>query len=389
MNLLDTLATALATNQLLVGGVGTLAFGALMYVLRAVPERALDIIERTFWTKVFVESLSNEYNDVDAYIEGNRLDFFSRSLEMKDGDLKTGFGGGWGSYDGKLFKYTKTKSTQQLTHYETITISFLTRDRGVVERFMRDCKPVEYKNSIYVAMYSVGGSEGGLRRRKRGLDTVFVDRAIKDRLVSRVNWFLGAEEWHAARGIPWKFGVALHGPPGTGKTSLIHALASDFGFDIKYIKSLHGLGAAFKHGTKKDLFVIEDIDAIASGLNRESAKGPAEDVAMRASPLHEILNAMDGMQTPDGLKFIVTTNHLDRLDPAIVRPGRIDEVIEVGPLSIESARAMFKAFYGREGIERYTPHTGAELQQMFSTMRAEDAEAALARKARAAVREVA
>ena len=80
-------------------------------------------------------------------------------------------------------------------------------------------------------------------------------------------------------------------------------------------------------------------------------------------------------------------NHLDRLDPAIVRPGRIDEVVEVGPLSLESARAMFRAFYGREGIEAYTPRTGAELQQMFSTMRAEEAEAELGRKER--VREVA
>jgi chaperone BCS1 len=93
--------------------------------------------------------------------------------------------------------------------------------------------------------------------------------------------------------------------------------------------------------------------------------------------LHEILNAMDGMQTPDGLKFIVTTNHIERLDPAIIRPGRIDEVIEIGPLSRESARRMFRAFYGRDGIGDYAPRTGAELQLMFSTMSAEDAEAAL------------
>jgi mitochondrial chaperone BCS1 len=89
---------------------------------------------------------------------------------------------------------------------------------------------------------------------------------------------------------------------------------------------------------------------------------------MFGSPLHEILNSMDGMQTPDGLKFIVTTNHLDKLDPAIVQPGRIDDVIEVGPLSIDSARRMFKAFYGRDGIDGYSPHTGAELQLMFSTI---------------------
>lgn len=386
MTLLDSALSVLASNQLLAGGVGTLAFGAAMYVLRAVPEKVLGAVERTLWTKVFVESLSNEYRDVDAFIEGKRLDFFSRSLEIKDGALKTGFGGGWGVYDGTLFKYAKTKSSQQVTHFETITASFLTRDRGVVERFMRDCRPEEHRNSINISMYSMGGHNGGLRRRKRGLDTVFVDAAIKDRLVSRLAWFMGAEDWHSARGIPWKLGIILHGPPGSGKTSLIHALASDLGFDIKYIKSLHGLGAAFMSGAKTDLFVIEDIDTIASGLNRDATRDRSnapEDRAASGFPLHEILNSMDGMQTPDGLKFIVTTNHLDRLDPAIVRPGRIDDVIEIGPLSIESARQMFRAFYGRDGIGGYCPRTGAQLQQMFSTMTAEAAEAELARIAAA------
>ena len=383
MAFLETVSAALAANPMLSAGVGTLAFGSVMYVLRAVPLKALDLIERTLWTKLFVESLSNEYKDVDGFIEGLRLNFFSRSLELKDGAVKTGFGGGWGLYDGVLFKYTKAKSTQQIAPFETITVSFLTRDRALVERFMHDARPDDFKNTISVTLYGVSGSSGSLRRRKRGLASVFVDEGVKERLVQRFKWFLGAEEWHAARGIPWKLGIVLYGPPGTGKTSLIHALASDFGFDIKYVKSLHGLGQAFLSGTKNDLFVIEDIDAIAGGLNREGGDGAGAD-GSRASPLHEVLNAMDGMQTPDGLKFIVTTNHLQKLDPAIVRPGRIDDVIEIGPLSLEPARAMFRAFHGRDGIGAYVPQTGAQLQRMFSTMTAEAAEAELARRAQAA-----
>ena len=380
MALLETMTATLAANPMLSAGVGTLAFGSVMYVLRAVPMQALDLIERTVWTKLFVESLSNEYKDVDGFIEGLRLNFFSRSLELKDGALKTGFGGGWGVYDGVPFKYSKAKSTQQIAPFETITVSFLTRDRGVIERFMHDARPDEHKNTINVTLYGVGGSSGSLRRRKRGLDSVFVEPSVKERLVSRFKWFLAADEWHAARGIPWKLGIVLHGPPGTGKTSLIHALASDFGFDIKYVKSLHGLGQAFLSGARNDLFVIEDIDAISGGLNREGGESAAADAA-RPSPLHEVLNAMDGMQTPDGLKFVVTTNHLQKLDPAIVRPGRIDDVIEIGPLSLDAARAMFRAFYGRDGIAAYTPRTGAQLQRMFSTMSAEAAEAELARLA--------
>lgn len=138
-----------------------------------------------------------------------------------------------------------------------------------------------------------------------------------------------------------------------------------------------GLGTAFLSGKPNDLFVIEDIDTISGALNRENDKTEATgsgDAGARGSALHEILNTMDGMQTPDGLKFIVTTNHIARLDPAIVRPGRIDEVIEVGPLSRQSAREMFKAFYGRDGITGYAPQTGARLQQMFSTMSADAAE---------------
>ena len=72
MTLIDTFFSALASNQLLAGGVGTLAFGGVIYVLRAVPQKMLEFLEKTAWTKVSVESFSNDFSDVDAFIEGKR-----------------------------------------------------------------------------------------------------------------------------------------------------------------------------------------------------------------------------------------------------------------------------------------------------------------------------
>ena len=73
------LLSALASNQLLAGGVGTLAFGSVIYVLRAVPQKMLEFLEKMSWSKVSVKSFSNDFSDVDAFIEGKRLNFFSRS----------------------------------------------------------------------------------------------------------------------------------------------------------------------------------------------------------------------------------------------------------------------------------------------------------------------
>ena len=97
MAVFDWLTSLFTSNPVFAGGVGTLVVGSLMYVLRAVPEQLFEAIDRAAWTKLFVESLSNDYRDVDSFIEARRLKFFSRSLEMKDGSLKTGFGSGWGT----------------------------------------------------------------------------------------------------------------------------------------------------------------------------------------------------------------------------------------------------------------------------------------------------
>jgi mitochondrial chaperone BCS1 len=89
-----------------------------------------------------------------------------------------------------------------------------------------------------------------------------------------------------------------------------------------------------------------------------------------------LINALDGLAMPHGMIVFITTNYMNRLDPALIRPGRIDCDIEVARLDREQTEVMFVAFYGEESralIQAYVasasfrPHTGADLQVLFMT----------------------
>ena len=103
MSLIESAYTILSGNQLLAGGVGTLAFGSVMYLLRAAPAQIFAFVENLLLIRLSVESLANEYSDVDAFVESLRFDISGRSLELRDGAVRTGFGRGWGRYDGVVF----------------------------------------------------------------------------------------------------------------------------------------------------------------------------------------------------------------------------------------------------------------------------------------------
>ncbi len=149
-----------------------------------------------------------------------------------DGALKTGYGGGWGRYDGVLFKYSKSRATQQITPLETLCVSFLARDRVVrCALFWPTAARRPSQLDPHLDVFRDGRRwrhAAAQARARHGLSSTRISRTARlpVHLVSR------PEAWHCARGIPWKLGVGAYGPPGTGKTSLIHALASDFGFDI-------------------------------------------------------------------------------------------------------------------------------------------------------------
>lgn len=386
-------------NPVLSGGIGTVAFGSAMYVARAVPRTILSALTRTFTTTFTITTRYRQYEEIALLLGQCSLPFLMRNFAPNDaarGDkrrrgrptsmpsnLAPGYGKGWARYGRHLLTFDRSMMENKgEVINEEITVRFLTRDVRVVERFLREAETLQDAEQVKIYISDGSYFSGPHRKPQRRLDSVFVASSVKARLVESLRRFQESEETYALRGIPYKFCAVLHGQPGTGKTSLVHAIASRFDLNINYVTSLAQIDSLVSECGVDDLLVIEDIDALAADLHRGKGKDDEEEgpelKVIPTSTLHKLLNGLDGFCTPHGLKVLITTNHPDRLDPALLRAGRTDLLLEVGPIAGDDLRAMFEAFYGAGSaslLEDRTiaPHTGSRLQQIFVAHTAEEA----------------
>ena len=227
----------------------------------------------------------------------------------------------------------------------------------------------------------------------RPLDSVVLPAATKQKLVSDLDDFVspGTKKWYAQHGIPYKRSLLLHGSPGAGKTSLIQALAGRYRRNLAILTPSHpemtddGLKAAIQRVPNRSIIVLEDVDAIFSD-GRSKRDGDKSSLTFSG-----VLNALDGVGRSAGQIFILTTNHREKLDPALIRNGRVDCHVEFTDAAHEQARDLFLQFY--QGVkpslaeefatalfklldERKTSVSMAALQHYFILMRKASAEEA-------------
>ena len=154
--------------------------------------------------------------------------------------------------------------------------------------------------------------------------------------------FFDLKEEYRKLGIPWKRNYLFEGAPGTGKTSLIYSLASEFNLNI-YIINLGPkvddsvFMSAISHIPKNGILLLEDIDALF--VERKSNDNNKSLVSFSG-----ILNVLDGMARKDGLIVFMTTNYKEHLDKALIRPSRIDFTISFDKCNKEQIIQMFNNF---------------------------------------------
>jgi chaperone BCS1 len=172
--------------------------------------------------------------------------------------------------------------------------------------------------------------------------------------------FIGSKEWYIKNGIPYQLGILLYGPPGTGKSSLIKAVASYFDKNICLLRAseLDKIEEAIFDLPQESILVIEDIDSNNLVLNRD-AKNNGQQITLQTNNsrhqnqdtkppinLSDLLNTFDGILASPGRILIMTTNHIEKLDPALIRPGRMDLKLEIGHINNETFSAFIRHFYG-------------------------------------------
>lgn len=220
-------------------------------------------------------------------------------------------------------------------------------------------------------------------RPSRPIETVVLEPTQKDRLLADINEYLhpSTPRWYANRGIPYRRGYLLYGPPGTGKSSFAWAIAGVFGLDIYCISLVEptlteeDLGLMFTSLPRRCVVLLEDIDS--AGLTKrqepkdEDDKTKPDDTAAafgavitkaiksaqetsnkpnrtennQGISLSGLLNAIDGVASHEGRVLIMTTNFPDKLDDALIRPGRIDMKVGFTNASRAQIAELFTRMY--------------------------------------------
>lgn len=181
----------------------------------------------------------------------------------------------------------------------------------------------------------------------RTRESVVLPPEQEERVFSDMERFLAAEPDYNRLAIPYHRGYLLHGPPGTGKTSLVKALANHFRLDLWYapladMAEEASLVDLLGNVGPRSIVLLEDVDTVDITHDRETqASGGGKQISLSG-----LLNALDGVATPHGLITVMTTNHFDRLDPALTRAGRMDVVEELGMPTWREVGTLFNRFYG-------------------------------------------
>lgn len=392
-------------NPLFSGGFLLMISGAVMALCRNVPTRLWDWFKRQCVVEVKVTSDDPLFEWISIWLHEHPYSRKTRSLiasSLARGyddptstryDVKVIFSPSHGNH---FFRYRHKfiwlsrgqdgdgnkspqggASSSNLRRTESYNLRVLGRKQGVIRDLIEDARKIAKVISETTLNVYISGSYGWSRLTSslpRSLDTVVLPKGEAARILADMRKFLNRPEWYLKRGIPYHRGYLLYGLAGTGKSSLISALAGELHMPL-YVLSLNGLGMddekmaeCMRSAQPKSIILLEDIDAAVHTREDEETK------KQTGVTLSGLLNCLDGVMAKDGCIIVMTTNYIDRLDKALIRPGRADYKLNFK----EADRYQIETIY-----DKFSEGTGdtKDKEKFVSTMLAVNATMAVVQEA--------
>lgn len=360
-------------NEFASGGLLLMLIGGLSVYLRAVPEGIW------YWIVTQTTMMITVKDDDAAFVWVKEWFLDQEFLKrIRQVDLDTTLrneriamipapGKHWFWYGGRPFEvwFSRTESARERIgkRVESLTFRTVGRKRAFLQHFVDDVVKCHIKRQgvqSYLYAYNDGWDyvEG---YSPRVLASVVLEPGEKEHLLQDMAQFRRFRQRYERLGVPYHRGYLFYGPPGTGKTSLVSALAAHFALSIYMVNladfSDRNLVNAVNQVPANSVLLFEDIDCMrgaesragttsGGGQNGHGGSSSKENASIQNGvTLSGLLNVLDGFCAPYGVMFVMTTNHVEKLDAALLRPGRIDYRLFMGTASDHQKVELYRRFF--------------------------------------------
>lgn len=378
-------------NQMIAGAIALALSGIVGFVFTQLPRTLLNFIKVQFVTTLTLNntdwSKKQTFIKVGKFLHNMTTERGSRSLSLETGYIDgsdficvtMGYGNHFFWYNGQLMWLNKVKldSSGSENLKEEITLSVLGRKHDIFHKLLEDNKPDVDRDLISLSVFKEGSWRLQSKFPKKGLDTLALNPETRCCFDNEFKYFIENESVYHRLNLPYKMTTVLHGKSGSGKTSLIRALASDYNMNVCLLPLTgmtdSSLSEAVNTAPKSSIIVIEDFDSSGAVSRRGNITGEPSsnltinnetttDVAAQFSmlTLSGILNTLDGMSSLNGSIIFMTTNCIESIDPALLRSGRVDSVMELPLLKGSTVKDYFSKIYSGKIILDKWPSMSAK-----------------------------